>query len=550
MSTVTEKNFELISIRYENVRGFYDATLPLQNEKTLIVGRNHAGKTSALKLLAWLINDADPERLSKNDSLSQEEQVLLLPSRSAFHRARRITLTVRIPDGRTARKFECDGNYAILRVGFHVSGTPLAFIQLGQPKRKSRSNSHPKAKELLHHIQKIYSVILIPSARDARSPQFQKRFQELFKDKLAKRALHPGTQSGATAERRKIVKARESLKEVAEDVLNPMLDELTESLPSGLLESSILDFYENEADQALLKWTLDRIRFKLITGDHDNSGVEPADVGAGLQSVLDMAAASVILGEDNRSFIVAVEEPEAFLHPSLQRIVARKLLSDKYGYKTLVSAHSPVLVEEARYESILLAVDRKIHKPKEEPDARRSDIHTALLSGQGAEMIFATSVLLVEGEGDRAFFEGLRRRLAKRDPSGRVENLFVIEVGGSSDFSPWIKLLYALNGGGTKGPLAFLMVPDGDAISSTKEALRDNIISIDHEISQKLEACEHKFEKKIFEEWRDLLSEINKKFSDSRPPVPTCFLNGDLEYNSILRPVRQSMQIFRRPDRS
>ena len=52
----TKRKFELISIRYENVRGFYDATLPLEKEKILIVGRNHAGKTSALKLLAWLIN--------------------------------------------------------------------------------------------------------------------------------------------------------------------------------------------------------------------------------------------------------------------------------------------------------------------------------------------------------------------------------------------------------------------------------------------------------------------------------------------------------------
>ena len=520
---------KLISIRYENIRGFYDATLPLQKEKTLIVGRNNAGKTSALKLLAWLINDADPDRLLENDSLSQEEQALLLPSRSELHRARRITLTVHIPDGRTARRFKCNGNDAILRVGFRVSGIPSAFIQLGQPKRGSGSKSDPKARDLLNQIQRIYSVILIPSARDAESLQFQKRFRTLFNDKLAERVLHPGTQSGATSEHKKVVNATRSLKKLAEDVLNPMLKELTESLPSGLLESPELAFNEDGTDQALLEWILNQVKFKLITGDHDNSGVEPADVGAGLQSVLDMAAASIILGEDDKNFIVAVEEPEAFLHPSLQRIVARKLLSDEYGYKTLVSTHSSILVEEVKYESILLAVDRKIHKPKQELDVQRSDIHTALLSGQGAEMIFATSVLLVEGEGDRAFFEGLRRRLARRDPSGRVENLFVIQVGGSSNFSPWIKLLRALNGGGTKGPLAFLVVPDGDAIDSTKEALADNNISINQDISQKLEDCKSEFDARNFEKWRNFLSEINKKFSDSGSSVPVCFLNGDLE---------------------
>lgn len=534
MSVITEKKLKLVSIRYENVRGFYDATLSLQKEKTLIVGQNHAGKTSALKLLAWLINDASPDRLLKNDSLSQEEQTLLLPLRSALHRARRITLTVHIPDGRIARRFECNDNHAILRVGFRVSGTPSAFIQLGQPKRGSRNKSHLKAKELLEYIQGIYSVIFIPSARDAGSLQFQKRFRTLFNDKLAERALHPGTQSGATSEHKEVLKATKSLKKLAEDILNPMLGELTESLPGGLLESPSLAFNEDGADQALLEWILSRIKFKLVTGDHDDSGVEPGDVGAGLQSVLDMAAASIILGEGDKNFIVAVEEPEAFLHPSLQRIVARKLLSDKYGYKTLVSTHSPILVEEAKYESILLAVDRKIHKPKQELDSRRSDIHTALLSGQGAEMIFATSVLLVEGEGDRAFFEGLRRRLARRDPSNCVENLFVIQVGGRSSFSPWIKLIHALNGGGPKGPLAFLVVPDGDAISETKKALKNSNISINQDISQNLEDARRELKGNNFERWRALLSEINKKFYSSSSPVPVCFLNGDLESSMFL----------------
>ena len=54
---------ELVSVQYQNVRGFYDATLPLDNSKSLIVGRNHAGKTSAFLLLSWLINEANPDRL-------------------------------------------------------------------------------------------------------------------------------------------------------------------------------------------------------------------------------------------------------------------------------------------------------------------------------------------------------------------------------------------------------------------------------------------------------------------------------------------------------
>ena len=261
---------------------------------------------------------------------------------------------------------------------------------------------------------------------------------------------------------------------------------------------------------------------------------EPMDVGAGLQSVLDIAAASVILGEGNnegnKRLVVAVEEPEAFLHPSLQRTIARTLLSGPYGYKTLVSTHSPILVEEAQYENILLAVTGRLRVPKQEDDIRRSKIHTALLNGQGAEMIFASSVLLVEGEGDRAFFEGLRRRLARKDLSGRVDNLFVVQVGGKANFGQWIKLLHALNDGNATGLFTYLVVPDGDATGDVEKPLNESNISIPQDARVNLEKARRKFQGHDFAGWCEDLKTANDILSKSKPPVPLCFLEGDLEW--------------------
>ena len=526
---------ELVRIRYENIRGFYDATLPLDRNKTLIVGRNNAGKTSAIMLLAWLINDANPQRLFDSEPLTRDERSLLLPARSAKHRARRISLTVHFRSRRYAKKFLADKHKnVLLRVGFRVSGEPYVFLQLGTARRDSGAESQSNARELLELLQETYSVLHIPSARDANSVQFASRFRNLYNNVLTERALHSGRQSGSTTEYRQILKTTSSLRDLSENLLRPVIEKIADSLPVGLLESPNLTFREG-IEESIVNWMLDQLTLTLITGEHDDIGVEPPNVGAGLQSVLDIAAASVILQEDSqmqrrKQFVIAVEEPEAFLHPSLQRVVARQLLSGDYGDKTIISTHSSVLVEEAQYADILLAVDRTLLQPVEEEDLRRAEIHTALMSGQGAEMMFSRSVLLVEGEGDRAFFEGIRRKLARADLTGTLDNLFVLQVGGKTSFGPWIRFLHALNGGSSGGAFRYLVVPDGDAVGQARTAFNQGGISLPREAIQRFSDATRNLSDGNYREWRQGLRAGNALLENADPPVPLCFLEGDLEW--------------------
>ena len=123
-------------------------------------------------------------------------------------------------------------------------------------------------------------------------------------------------------------------------------------------------------------------------------------------------------------------------HPAAQRLVSHRLLSSTDdGRQVLLTTHSPVVVEEAGFGDVVLCRSHEFYEPNEQSEPTRADINTALLNGFGAEMVFGRAVLLVEGEGDRLFFERLRRRLARLDMSGQTDSCFVVPVcyrmGGS-----------------------------------------------------------------------------------------------------------------------
>lgn len=519
----------LLSIRYENVRAFTDATLVLEKRTILLVGRNNSGKTSALKLLAWLLSEETYTRLADRSHLNQYERALLLPAKEVGHRARRLTLKIRIPDGRTARRYDCVDKIATLRFGFRVTPKPRVFVQLGKPTKTSGSNTDDTALELLEALQRAYAFVYIPAARDASSERYQSRLRQLYDMKLAPRVLHHGKPGKPIGDYTRITSMLSELEGIANTALSELLQEMSDLVPSELLDNCNVTLADSLREH-LVATVVDNLLLNVKTGGHDEKGVGAVDVGSGLQSLLDLMIA-LIVGNENSSkkHIVAIEEPEAYLHPSVQRVFARQLLSGTFADKTIISTHSPIFVDESQYANICLANDRTFRWPAAAPSVRRGEIHSRLLTGPGAEMIFYSSVLLVEGDGDRMFFEGLRRRLAAIDETGRIDNMIVVQVGGKTSFGPWIKLLLALNVGPAQNHISFVAAPDGDAVHDICRALREAGIDIPAGILSTMQHTHERMTDGNYDLWREGLTSVNEMLTNSKQPVPVYFLVGDLE---------------------
>jgi AAA domain/AAA ATPase domain len=470
MTETLGPSVQLLGVEVENLRSFDHAELRFDRPVTLLVGPNNSGKTSILRMLDWSLNGRIGE--FEGEPMAPGVVEFLRPARKSAKRARRMTLLVRVTDGRRHARFKCEEGVARLRIGLRVSPEPRIRVNLGPPTKSEGGSKDVDAYELLEELRREIHFRLIPATRDASSNSFATSLQ----DSIVRR-LDSGTataRGGTKAGYRAVSDALKSVRGVAEDLVKPLWADMEATLPPGMAQTGRIEVHAQPAD--LVEWIASVLRLRLSTGAHDSNLVRPTEVGSGLQSLLELSLAQAESDETAGEKITALEEPEAFLHPAAQRTLARQLFRAIEG-RRIVSTHSPILVEEAQPGDVVLVHEHQFNHPSPQPDKKREEINNSLLTHYGAEMLFSSGVLLVEGESDREFFEGLRRRFAAYDPSGRLDKLIVAPTGSKDRFGPWIRLIRSYRTG-PNPPLSWLAVVDGDAPQSIRRAFRDARVAI------------------------------------------------------------------------
>ena len=169
--------------------------------------------------------------------------------------------------------------------------------------------------------------------------------------------------------------------------------------------------------------------------------------------------------EDKSFFpIIAIEEPEAHLHPNAQKKLYAQI-DDITGQK-VISTHSPYVVSRAKINQL-----RHLYKsdgvkcgevkPNSLSEKDQRNIESFVLDTRG-ELIFSQVVILFEGLTERKALPIFARRFFNKHPSDIGINF--VEVGGRTNYLPFLKVISSLN-----IPWFVFSDADGDTVEIIKK---------------------------------------------------------------------------------
>lgn len=457
-------------IRINNFRNFESLDLTI-GEHAVILGENKVGKTNFLFALRLLL---DP-------SLSDVQRKLRIEDfwdglKRPLGKNDQIEISLELVD------FEKQDSLLAVLADHLISHNPMTakityiFRPISSLKEIPRSESDyeflifggDRQNNLIgYELRKWMPMDLFPALRDAESDLA----------KWSRSPLRP------ILDRASKTIAPEKLKVIASDVHDatkkiaelPELKEAVEKVNSQLV-SMIGEGQAIETNLGFAPTEPERLLRSLqLMIDGGKRGVSEASLGSAnvlYLSLKHLEHTSLVQEGDRQHTFLSIEEPEAHLHPHVQRMIYKTYLRtrDKTEKKNdprtiLLTTHSPNIVSVTPLSDIVVlrksgSSTKGFSLANLEFDADEINDLQRYIDVTRGEIFFSKGVLLVEGDSEKFLLQSLIKSYNKELDFDAL-GISICSIGGTN-FAPYVKLL------GPKGiDIPFAVLTDLDPKAST-----------------------------------------------------------------------------------
>jgi putative ATP-dependent endonuclease of OLD family len=447
----------LSRIAIENFRNFseFDVTL---SGNVVVVGENRVGKSNLLYALRLLFDPTLPDsarQLSLSDfwdglgEPDADDKIVISVELRGFEDDLKVLALV------TDFRLDDDSDTVRLTYEFRsradLEGDPTAdadfeFICYG---------GESEAKRFGHDLRRRLTMDLLPALRDAEGdlatwrrspirPLIEHAFREIDQSDLY--AISQSIEA-TTAKIAEFDQVKDLEKDIA-GLFARMSGPRQDIKPSlGFSPTDPKRLYRN-------------IRLLI---DEGVRGISDASLGSANLVFLSLKTLEInqLIKENARDHtFLAIEEPEAHLHPHLQRSVYRHLfesVDEKSPLSVFLTTHSPHIASVAPLRSVVLLKDAgdegTVGRSTASIDLDDDEVDdlSRYLDVTRAEMLFARGVILVEGDAERFLVPVAAGAL--KTPLDHL-GITVCSVAGTN-FTPYVKLLTGLG-------IPFAVITDWD----------------------------------------------------------------------------------------